>query len=200
MIRASKSGYSREIKNKIDAKYDEEIAQQSLTWIQETINESMVNGELPAIDMNLDGSQQNVHKELKDGYILARLGHVLNEKIVPFNKLKGQTLVFKQMELIALFLEAVKSVGVKEMEVFQTVDLYEKQNLHQVILTIQALGRKASSLGLTGFGPKESAVNKREFSEEQLREGQSIISLQYGTNKGANQAGMNFGKNRSILD
>jgi hypothetical protein len=48
------------------------MAQESLAWIQETINENMVNGEVPAIDMNLDGSQQNLHKELKDGYVLAR--------------------------------------------------------------------------------------------------------------------------------
>jgi hypothetical protein len=59
---------------------------------------------------------------------------------------------------------------------------------------------QAPSLGLVGFGPKESEANKREFSEEQLREGKSIISLQYGTNKGANQSGLNFGKTRSILD
>jgi len=33
-----------------------------------------------------------------------------------------------------------------------------------------------------------------------MNAGQSVISLQYGTNKGANQSGMNMGKGRSIND
>ena len=35
-----------------------------------------------------------------------------------------------------------------------------------------------------GIGPKEATPNERNFTEEQLREGNKIISLQYGTNKG----------------
>lgn len=53
--------------------------------------------------------------------------------------------------------------------------------------------------GKTGFGPKEARLNKRDFSAEQLKAGQNVINLQYGTNKGANQSGMAFGKHRSIL-
>jgi hypothetical protein len=50
------------------------------------------------------------------------------------------------------------------------------------------------------LGPKESAENKREFTEEQLKAGQGVIGLQMGSNKGASQAGQSFGKTRSILD
>lgn len=32
--------------------------------------------------------------------------------------------------------------------------------------------------------------NERQFSEEQTRKGKEVISLQYGTNAGASQAGM----------
>ncbi|CAI2733671.1 unnamed protein product [Schistosoma spindalis] len=49
-------------------------------------------------------------------------------------------------------------------------------------------------------GPKLAQENKREFTDEQLREGANVISLQYGTNKGASQAGMTMGKQRMILD
>lgn len=46
-----------------------------------------------------------------------------------------------------------------------------------------------------------SAENKREFSEELLREGRDgHIGLQAGSNKGATQAGINMGKPRSIND
>ena len=49
-----------------------------------------------------------------------------------------------------------------------------------------------------GIGPKEAAKNERSFTAEQLNEGSKIISLQYGTNKLANQKGMNFGNARHM--
>ena len=48
------------------------------------------------------------------------------------------------------------------------------------------------------MGPKESEKNVRNFSEEQLKAGQNVISLQYGSNKGANQSGINFGNTRHM--
>ena len=54
--------------------------------------------------------------------------------------------------------------------------------------------------GHVGFGPQESQGNVRSFTEDQLKAGQNVISLQYGSNKGASQAGMNFGKTRMIID
>lgn len=61
---------------------------------------------------------------------------------------------------------------------------------------------QAQANGFEGptIGVRESAYNPRNFSEETLREGQTIIGLQMGTNKGANQKGINFGKGRSITD
>merc|ERR1712156_449066 len=40
------------------------------------------------------------------------------------------------------------------------------------------------------LGVKQATENKRQFDEEVLKAGQSMIGLQYGTNKGASQAGM----------
>jgi len=51
-----------------------------------------------------------------------------------------------------------------------------------------------------GDGIKESKANKRQFTEEQLRSGDSVIGLQMGTNKGASQKGMNIGNMRHIVD
>lgn len=47
--------------------------------------------------------------------------------------------------------------------------------------------------------PRKSEPNPRNFSEATLRQSENVISLQYGTNKGASQAGMNFGKKRMIM-
>jgi hypothetical protein len=49
------------------------------------------------------------------------------------------------------------------------------------------------------LGPKMSDSNIREFSDEQLRAGQSSLGLlNEGMSKGANQSGQNFGLSRHI--
>lgn len=50
------------------------------------------------------------------------------------------------------------------------------------------------------LGPKMADTNVREFTEEQMAAGKNVHSLQYGSNKGASQAGMNLGKQRMIND
>ena len=69
--------------------------------------------------------------------------NVLMPGSVPSSKYKKPpALAFKQMELIELFLQKAREFGVPDHEMFQTVDLYERQNLHQVTVCLQALGRK----------------------------------------------------------
>ena len=49
------------------------------------------------------------------------------------------------------------------------------------------------------LGVKVASENKRNFDEDTLKAGQSMIGLQYGTNKGASQAGMTpYGASRQI--
>lgn len=49
------------------------------------------------------------------------------------------------------------------------------------------------------LGPKPADECKRDFSEEVLKAGQTIVGLQAGSNKGATQAGSNMGAGRKIL-
>lgn len=49
------------------------------------------------------------------------------------------------------------------------------------------------------LGPKPADECKRDFTDEQLAAGQTIIGLQAGSNKGATQAGQNIGAGRKIL-
>uniref|UniRef100_A0A8C0E8M1 Transgelin 2 n=1 Tax=Bubo bubo TaxID=30461 RepID=A0A8C0E8M1_BUBBB len=55
-------------------------------------------------------------------------------------------------------------------------------------------------VGDPNWFPKKSQENRRVFSEDKLKEGQSVIGLQMGTNRGASQAGMTgYGMPRQIL-
>lgn len=63
-------------------------------------------------------------------------------------------MAFKLMENIGNFLTACESYGLVKTDLFQTVDLFEGQNMHQVVNTIQALGRKVSVRAGRGRGVK----------------------------------------------
>ena len=174
-----------EAQAKIMSKYNEEHAREVLEWIRQLTGE-------PA---DVSGDAENVYQTLRDGTLLCKLANVIQP-----NSLKYQPseMAFKCMENINKFLEAASKFGVPSQELFQTVDLWEKQNLNAVIICLQALGRKASKFGHPSIGPKEAEKNVREFTEEQLRAGDTVISLQYGSNRGANQSGLNFGNTRHM--
>lgn len=57
-------------------------------------------------------------------------------------KVNVSKMAFKCMENINAFLEAAKTLGVPAQETFQTVDLWERQNLNSVVICLQSLGRK----------------------------------------------------------
>lgn len=46
------------------------------------------------------------------------------------------------MENISSFLNVAAAMGVPAQETFQTVDLWERQNLNSVVTCLQSLGRK----------------------------------------------------------
>ncbi|XP_041978374.1 myophilin [Aricia agestis] len=184
--RAAKSGFAAEAQRKINSKYSEELAEECLEWINQIIGE-------PA---NTSGDMDNFYEVLKDGTLLCKLANGLQPGTV--KKINESKMAFKCMENINAFLEAAKQFGVPAQETFQTVDLWERQNLNSVVICLQSLGRKAHHFGKPSIGPKEAEKNVRNFTEEQLRAGQGVISLQYGSNKGATQSGINFGNTRHM--
>jgi len=57
-------------------------------------------------------------------------------------KVNTSTMAFKCMENINNFLAVAVSIGVPSQETFQSVDLWERQNLNSVVICLQSLGRK----------------------------------------------------------
>ncbi|GFY24406.1 myophilin [Trichonephila clavipes] len=189
--RATKSGLAAEAHSKIQSKYDPALASQILLWMKDVMGE-------PLADIDTSGEREPFYQLLKDGQVLCRLINVLQPGSIPEKKINNTKMAFKCMENINLFLDQVKKLGVPAEETFQTVDLWEQQNLTSVLICLQSLARKASKFGFKSIGPKEAEANVRQFTDEQLKAGQGVISLQYGSNKGANQSGINFGNTRHM--
>jgi hypothetical protein len=188
--RASKAGFAAEAQNKINSKYDSELASQLLAWISELIDDDT---------LNISGDMDTFYETMRDGQVLCRLANVFQPGSAPEKKVyKLGKMAFRCMENINMFLEVAAKVGVPSQETFQTVDLWEKQNLTAVVICLQSLARKANKFGIKGLGPKESDANVRSFTEEQLRAGRAVISLQYGSNKGATQSGIIMGNTRHM--
>ncbi|XP_060079653.1 myophilin-like [Ylistrum balloti] len=186
MHRAAKSGLAREAQEKVHSKYSPQLAGEVLQWVQQNTGESF----------NTDGKMENFCDVLEDGYILGILITKLGYTKISASLLsKRQTAPFKKMELVGKFIDGVRALGVDAHNSFQTVDLTDRTNPNQVVICLDALGRKMGT-----FGVKEAQQNKRQFSKEQLDAGKNVISLQYGSNQGATQAGQNFGCQRHIYE
>lgn len=176
-------GLSAAVSRKLQGKRDAQQEAEALQWISSILGE------------RLGGPYEDL---LRDGQVLCRFANKIQPGICPrINSGPGQ---FKLMENIAAFQDACKKLGVRESDVFQTVDLWERRNISQVTNCLSALGSvlQKTHPHLPPFGPRVAEANAREFTEEQLRAGQDVISLQYGTNKGANQSGQNFGNTRHM--
>ncbi|CAF0730037.1 unnamed protein product [Adineta steineri] len=184
--RTIKHGFAKEAFDKIQSKYDVAQAHEALEWVSEMIGEQF----------DTNGDMDNVYTQLKDGRKLCQLINAITPNSI--SKINSGENSFKLMENISRFAEAAKNFGLSDAETFQTVDLYEKMNLHQVILCLFALGRKVQKQGIRGLGPKESEKNERRFSAETISQGNAVVSTQYGYNKGATQSGIIFGNTRHM--
>jgi len=178
-----------ELEKKKKSKYSDEDEQMVVSWICEMIQEQAPT---PGHD--------NVQAWLKDGTKLCNLMNVIEPGSI--KKVNNSSMAFKQMENISKFLQAIEDYGVQRMDKFQTVDLYEGQNMVQVYFTLIQLSSQSLRKGFTGpsIGVKLAESNKREFDDAKLREGRNVIGLQMGTNKLASQTGMTaYGTGRQIM-
>ena len=175
-----------EMRDKTDAKYDPELETQAREWLEKVVGEPFPPG--------------TFEEALKSGVYLCKAINRIKPGSVP--KINDSKMAFKMMENIGRFLDACTAYGVPKSDFFQTVDLYEGQNIPQVINGIHALGRVAQTKNFNGpvLGPKEAKKQERHFDlDEQKKAGQSVIGLQMGSNRGASQAGMTpYGLGRQI--
>jgi len=186
-------GLSRECAMKAQAKFDMERAQTALDWIAQ-----MVGRDIDLKDGQLSDSDE-FGAILKNGHLLCETINRLRPGTV--KKINTMKAPFKERENIEMYLKGCESYGLKTIDLFQVNDLYEAKNLYTVVDNLFALGGMAQKNGFDGptLGARVSQENKRAFDDSVLKAGQSVIGLQYGSNKGASQAGMTaYGTGRQI--
>ncbi|XP_055316840.1 muscle-specific protein 20 [Sitodiplosis mosellana] len=177
----------RQVAAKMASKRDPVQDKEAQEWI-----EAILGWKFPA--------GQSYEDTLKDGVVCCKLINKIKPGSVAKINEGGAT--FKLMENVQNFQKALKAYGVPDIDVFQTVDLFEKKDIAGVTNTFFALGRavwKDPKWNGPKLGPKPADANEREFTEEQLKAGETIVGLQAGQNKGATQAGQNIGAGRKIL-
>jgi len=181
---------------KAQAKFSIERAREALDWVEAVLERALP---YPSPDEGLRDQLDFAHV-LKDGIALCELINALEPGMV--KKINTMKAPFKQRENVEMFLKGCESYGLKSQDLFQVNDLYEHKNLYMVIDCIYGLGGMAQKKNWIGptIGVKVADENKRMFSPDVLAESSKIIGLQYGSNKGASQAGMTpYGATRQII-
>jgi len=178
----------REVRAKLAGKRNPEEERAAREWIESVLGEKFPPKAL-------------LEDLLQDGVVLCKVMNKLKPGAIPKINDAG-TGQFKLMENINNFQKAIQEYGVPKIDVFQTVDLYEKKDMTNVTMSLFALGRTSYTHPEwkgPWLGPRPSEENIREFEQEKLNAGKSIIGLQAGSNKGATQAGTNAGAPRRII-
>jgi len=191
-------GLSRECAMKSQAKFSLERSQECTVWLEEVLGRKFeYDGEEEGHAAPKD--QLQFATLLKDGSILCELINKLEPGSV--KKINTMNAPFKQRENIEMYLKGCKAYGLSEQDLFQVNDLFENKNLYMVVDNLWTLGGLTQKKGWSGpvFGVKIASENKRNFNAEVMKAGHSVIGLQYGSNKGASQAGMTaYGASRQI--
>ena len=108
-------------------------------------------------------------EHLHDGSVLCELMNVIEPGSV--KKINTSKLAFKQMENVSNFTRAMKKLGVRETDCFDTIDLFEAHDIAKVLQSLESLGGVVQKLGKYK-GPQLGVVvkdaTKREFTAEQL--------------------------------
>ncbi|KAL5104955.1 Transgelin [Taenia crassiceps] len=214
--RATKSGLSREVQNRINEKYNPEEAGKALKWIRLLSPPSSISDDLVKAAQEIpkditSAPAEEFYRYLKSGLVLGYLMACLKpDEISRFGanmwKVSDKPIfeTNRQRERIGAFINFCQEMGVGSASAFQTDQLYEMTNLPQVVICLSQLGVEAQAKpgynGPEGYWMQRHTENRRNFTEEQLKQGESVMRLQMGYTGGATASGVSFGARRNVTD
>jgi hypothetical protein len=142
-------GLDAELQAKADAKYDVGLEEEVTRWIE------AVTG---------DGKgEQSFQDWLKNGQVLCRLANAIRPGVI--KKINDSKLAFKEMENITFFMNAARDMGVPELSMFGTPDLYEGKNLGTVVSALLAFGGTVQVTCPNYTGPKLGVAATRAVGD-----------------------------------
>ncbi|XP_056672219.1 ras GTPase-activating-like protein IQGAP3 [Monodelphis domestica] len=166
--RPAKATYERLTAEEMDEQRRQNVAYQYLCRLEEAKRwmEACLKEELP--------SPVEMEESLRNGVLLAKLGHFFAPDVVPFRKIydleqmryKANGLHFRHTDNINFWLTAVSHIGLPKTFLPETTDIYDKKNMPRVIYCIHALSLFLFRLGLA---PQiHDLYGKVKFTEEEL--------------------------------
>ncbi|XP_027946103.1 ras GTPase-activating-like protein IQGAP3 isoform X1 [Eumetopias jubatus] len=160
--------YERLTAEEMDEQRRQNVAYQYLCRLEEAKRwmEACLKEELP--------SPVELEESLRNGVLLAKLGHCFAPAVVPVRKIydveqlryQASGLHFRHTDNINFWLSAIAHVGLPSTFFPETTDIYDKKNMPRVIYCIHALSLFLFRLGLA---PQiHDLYGKVKFSAEEL--------------------------------
>ncbi|NWW16231.1 IQGA3 protein, partial [Falcunculus frontatus] len=115
-----------------------------------------------------------LEETLRNGVLLAKLGHYFAPAVVPLKKIydaeqiryKAAGLHFRHTDNINYWRDAMSHVGLPSIFHPETTDIYDKKNMPRVVYCIHALSLYLFKLGLAP--PIQDLYGKVDFTEEEI--------------------------------
>lgn len=148
------SGLDRDLKAKQEAKFDGDLEKEVVGWIEAIVGETK--------------DDKTTAEWLHDGRVLCELANKIKPGSV--KKINTSAMPFKQMENITFFMNVARELGVPEMSMFGTPDLYEEKNMGSVIQAIYTLGG-AIQVSCPEFDGPKLGVTLTHEAKDRKREG-----------------------------
>ncbi|NXO43773.1 IQGA3 protein, partial [Locustella ochotensis] len=154
--------------DEMDEQRRQNVAYQYLCHLEEAKRwmEACLGEELP--------SPTELEETLRNGVLLAKLGHCFAPAVVPLKKIydpeqtryKAAGLHFRHTDNINHWRDAMSHVGLPSIFHPETTDIYDKKNMPRVVYCIHALSFYLFKLGLAP--PIQDLYGKVNFSEEEI--------------------------------
>lgn len=148
---------------------DPELAEKAKNWMEAFVTE-----------YNSDQLVQftDFFEEIRDGVLLCIMLNKIKPGLIAEKKFKPSKVVFVARTNIQLFIEGCKKLGIPESDLIETRDLFDQQNLANVLVNLEAVSKISRKHGWQGpflSDKKYATQNKRNFSAEVLAKSKSAV-------------------------
>jgi hypothetical protein len=149
---ADVSSLNADVETAKEFKYNPETERKVRAWV-----EAVLKAPLPDDDF---------HLALKSGVVLCRLFGALHPEQPKLDKIYDGKVAYLQMQNISLYIKSCESVGMRKIDLFDTIDLFDKKNMNAVLNhLITMASRCAKRPGYSGPALEDVKGDRSLFSQ-----------------------------------